>query len=116
MALMRPCLEPGCPAVATERGRCAEHAAPAEAERRRTHDARRGSSTARGYGYRWQKLRAMVLRREPRCRDCSAAGRVTLAEQVHHIDGNSRHNALENLMPLCASCHSRRTNAENRGR
>ncbi|MCH2269836.1 MAG: HNH endonuclease [SAR324 cluster bacterium] len=28
-----------------------------------------------------------------------------LVLQVHHIDENPANNALENLIPLCASCH-----------
>lgn len=116
MALARPCREPGCPAVATHRGWCAEHAGPAEAARRRAHDARRPSAARRGYDARWRRVRAMVLAREPRCRDCAAAGRVTLANEVHHIDGNPRNNALDNLMPLCKPCHSRRTLREMRDR
>lgn len=109
MALARPCREPGCPAVATHGGWCAEHARTAEAARRWQHDAQRGSAASRGYDARWRKVRAMVLAREPRCRDCAAAGRVTLATEVHHLDGNPRNNALDNLVPLCKSCHSRRT-------
>jgi len=115
MALARPCREPGCPAVATHRGWCAEHAGPAEAARRRRYDAQRASAARRGYDARWRRVRAVVLAREPRCHDCTQAGRVTLANEVHHIDGNPRNNALDNLMPLCKSCHSRRTARERGG-
>lgn len=110
-----PCREPRCPAIAVARGYCAEHAGPAESARRRRHDARRGSAAQRGYGARWRRVRALVLAREPRCRDCKADGRVTLANEVHHIDGNNRNNTLANLMPLCKSCHSRRTMRGGRG-
>ena len=116
MALARPCREPGCPAVATHRGWCAEHAGPAEAARRRRYDAQRASAARRGYDARWRRVRAMVLAREPRCRDCAAVGRLTLATEVHHLDGNPRNNALDNLMPLCKPCHSRRTLRDIRDR
>lgn len=113
--IARPCRQHGCPAIAVERGYCVEHAAPAEAARRREHDDRRGSSTARGYGARWQRVRASVLARRPRCEDCARLGRVTLASEVHHIDGDTRHNTDDNLMPLCKGCHSRRTLAGRGG-
>ena len=54
----------------------------------------------------------MVLAEEPLCRECREHGKVTPAKQVHHIDGDSRNNVRENLEPLCASCHSRRTGKE----
>lgn len=59
------------------------------------------------YGRNWPKLRAWVLAREPLCRMCQAAGRVTLAGTVDHItplaDGGTNHPS--NLQPLCAACH-----------
>jgi 5-methylcytosine-specific restriction protein A len=100
-----PCPEPGCPALVQGRGRCPAH----QRERDQRIDERRGSSTARGYGYAWQQLRLHMLRDEPLCRMCKAEGRVTAATEVDHVDGNSRNNARENLRPLCKSCHSRRT-------
>ena len=36
------------------------------------------------------------------CRDSKNSGSVL---QVHHIDENPGNNDLENLIPLCASCH-----------
>ena len=36
------------------------------------------------------------------CRNSKNAGSVL---QVHHIDENPGNNNLENLIPLCASCH-----------
>lgn len=87
--------------------RCEEH----ERRRHREIDDRRGSSTERGYGYRWQRIRARVLKEEVLCRFCVADGRKPprIANEVDHIDGNSRNNARENLRPLCKPCHSGRT-------
>lgn len=57
------------------------------------------------------KLRLMVLRAEPLCRDCLGRGRTTAATDVDHIiplrDGGT--NELSNLQPLCHSCHSKIT-------
>lgn len=87
--------------------------APAPAEARRLHDARRGSSTARGYDRHWQKVRAVVLADEPLCRFCAERGRVTPAEVVDHIETIADRPDLRlvrsNLRPLCESCHNART-------
>ena len=80
-----------------------------EAERKQAFDKRRGSSSQRGYDWRWRKLRAVVLAEEPLCRFCGEQGFVVSAEEVDHIDGNSRNNARDNLRPLCRGCHSART-------
>lgn len=107
-----PCRVRSCPNVATDHGYCDEHQDQAqhqESDRRRQHDRQRLSSTQRGYDARWRKVRAMALARQPLCCDCQRAGRTTAATEVHHIDGNPRHNAFDNLMPLCKRCHSRRT-------
>jgi 5-methylcytosine-specific restriction protein A len=75
--------------------------------RTRQRDPR--TTTQRGYGWPWQKARKVVLAEEPLCRICSKDGRVTVAEEVDHIDGNSHNNERENLRPLCRLCHLRRT-------
>ena len=41
-----------------------------------------------------------------RCdKDCRKTKHAQMVLQVHHIDENPANNALENLIPLCASCH-----------
>lgn len=73
-------------------------------------DKRRGSSSARGYGSDWQKVRLLALDREPLCRFCAAKGRVTPATEVDHIKPVTLRPdlrlELSNLRPLCQSCHS----------
>lgn len=113
--IARPCAQPGCPAIATTRGYCAEHARPVNAARHRALDERRGSAASRGYDHRWRGVRRWVLARRPRCADCARLGRVTLATEVHHLDGNPRNNHDDNLLSLCKPCHSRRTAAERGG-
>jgi 5-methylcytosine-specific restriction protein A len=72
----------------------------------------RTSSSARGYGTDWQRLRLQVLADEPLCRTCQAAGRVTEAREVHHARGFSGiHDPLRLdrrwLVPICVPCHRR---------
>jgi 5-methylcytosine-specific restriction endonuclease McrA len=55
-----PCSAPGCPALATYRGKCKQHAP----------DAQRQSAASRGYGTNWRALRLLVLHEEPVCREC----------------------------------------------
>lgn len=61
----------------------------------------------------WQRLRASVLAREPLCRHCVQAGKVTPATDVDHISGDPSDNRLEALQPLCHACHSRKTAADH---
>ena len=83
----------------------------------RAYDRTRGTSTQRGYGYRWQQYRLMILRRHPLCADpFSIHGKQTvLATEVDHIkplrEGGT--NRPDNLQTLCKSCHSKKTANEN---
>ena len=54
----------------------------------------------------WRRLRRYVLDREPLCRRCHSEGRITAANTVDHINGDSYNNDYSNLQPLCAKCHS----------
>lgn len=67
------------------------------------------TTTQRGYGWQWQKLRLLVLADEPLCRFCKERGLVVPADEVDHIDGNSFNNERANLRPLCRACHLQRT-------
>jgi 5-methylcytosine-specific restriction enzyme A len=64
---------------------------------------------------RWKKVRAMVLRAHPLCADCTKAGRVVIATEVHHVKERRDHPELayspENLAGLCKRCHGRRRGA-----
>ncbi len=74
-------------------------------------DVNRESAARRGYDRTWQRLRLLVLRGEPLCRQCGKA-----ASQVDHITpirkGGARLDPV-NLQPLCHSCHSRKTASED---
>jgi 5-methylcytosine-specific restriction enzyme A len=74
-------------------------------------DQRRGTAAQRGYGGRWQRVRAMYLRSHPLCAACEREGRVSIATDVHHLiprrDGGP--DTESNLEALCHACHSRIT-------
>ena len=71
----------------------------------------RPSASQRGYGARWQALRADFLRRNPLCKTCEAKGRVKPANEVDHIKPRAQggSDADANLQSLCKPCHSRKT-------
>lgn len=106
------CPRSGCPGLVRD-GVCAACGHDSNQQRRTRYDNQRGNAAERGYDYRWRKLRGMVLRHTPLCADCAAEGRTTQATEVHHIvarrDGGQDEES--NLMALCKSCHSKRTNA-----
>lgn len=71
----------------------------------------RPSAHHRGYDRQWQRIRRRILNREPLCRTCATEGRHVAA---HHVDHAVALNAggtndESNLIPLCHSCHSRKT-------
>lgn len=107
-SLPHPCAHPGCPGLTRERY-CDRH----KREVDRAYNQARGSASQRGYGARWRKIRAIVLAEEPLCRECARNGKIVVATDVDHIDGNVENMARSNLCPLCHECHSRKTAKEN---
>jgi len=106
-----PCAYPGCPALAEEGGRyCTAHKAQADKAER----DRRGTSTQRGYGSRWQRLRLLILARDPVCRH---PGCGQLSTDVDHIVPRSKGGTDEenNLQGLCHEHHSLKTAQEDGG-
>ena len=61
-----------------------------------------------------QRLRERILRADPFCAACRAAGRVRPATDLDHIvplfKGGTDDDA--NLQGLCAECHSEKTRAD----
>ena len=112
---MRPhmiCAEPGCPAIAVERGRCAQHQPPAR-ERERTPDTTpRPSPASRGYDANWRRLRDAHLRQEPACRECGQP--ATCVDHIVPLRYGGTHDP-GNLQSLCGPCHSRKTAREDGG-
>jgi len=104
----RPCVAPSCPALVAKGSRCAKH----RRETYRRQDNQRTSFHRRGYGKRWAKVRRQVLNAEPLCRSCAREGHTTAANVVDHIIPKARGAEdydLDNLQPLCTSCHNRKT-------
>lgn len=63
----------------------------------------------------WKNLRNSYIKEHPFCQKCLEEGRVTLAEEVHHITTilsapeEFRYAVLtddQNLVSLCKKCHS----------
>lgn len=83
--------------------------------------AGKGSSTQRGYDYRWQKARERYLQEHPLCVMCEEQGRVTASTVVDHIvphHGDQRLFWAEtNWQALCKRHHdSDKQRAEARAR
>ena len=81
------------------------------AEPGRWSGSKETSSTAKGYGYRWQKARAQFLLEHPLCVMCQEAGRATAATVVDHKVPHRGDKTLfwsrSNFQPLCATHHNR---------
>lgn len=79
----------------------------------------RGSSTARGYGSRWQKARATYLCRNPLCVECFKQSKVVPATVVDHIRPHKGDQKLfwdrDNWAALCKRHHDSKTAREDGG-
>ena len=107
----RPCRAPSCRHVVTHSKPCPVHGAAPTGMR---WDAT-GPKPARIRGAKLQALRAALFAREPLCRVCAEAGRVTLATIRDHIvnleEGGTEDEA--NCQPLCQACSDTKTHAES---
>lgn len=94
-----------------------QHVKAREPQRKTPQAQRRVSASKRGYGRLWERLRAMVLAKEPLCRKCAQDGVTRAATDVDHIVPQSRGGTDEpnNLQPLCHWHHSRKTATEDGG-
>jgi len=100
----RSCSYPGCPKL-TEGRFCEEHQKAIDAH---YNKYQRDPATRKRYGRSWKRIRDRYMAEHPLCEQCQKEGRLTPAEEVHHIAPLSKggSNAMENLMSLCKSCHS----------
>jgi len=75
----------------------------------------RPTAHQRGYGATWQRLRRIILARDPVCTDPfgihAGRGEVALSIDVDHIIPKSAGglDREDNLRGLCHSCHSKNT-------
>ena len=95
-----PCLHNGCPELVYpgQGGRCERHRVV------RTPRHEKGS-TARGYGYKHQKKRALLLERFPICQICYARP----SQQAHHTTKAKDGGDDSSLLMVCRPCHGRLT-------
>ena len=92
-----------CPETFPRGGQCPRH--PRATRRAWARDPAMASPGQRyhtGSGWAWDRLRARVLQRDPRCRLCGAP-----SCEVDHITPASRGGTSEltNLRGVCAACH-----------
>lgn len=99
----RPCAYPGCPRL-SDGLYCAEHKREANA---RYNKFERDPASNKRYGRGWKRIRDRHMQAHPLCEECSKAGRLTPAVEVHHILplANGGTNVDANLMSLCHACH-----------
>jgi 5-methylcytosine-specific restriction endonuclease McrA len=72
---------------------------------------------------RWQRVRRLVLQRNPLCADPfghhKEDGALVVAEEVDHIIGLDTRPDLafdfENLQGICSPCHARKSACEHKG-
>lgn len=73
------------------------------------------TSSQRGYGSQWRKIRAIVLVRDNYlCQECLKQGLFVTATTVDHITPKAHGGSddLTNLQSLCNSCHKFKTARE----
>ncbi len=78
----------------------------------------RGNRHERGYGSKWQVLRAEILERDEHlCQMCIKEGVLTRATHVDHIKPKSQGGTDDkaNLQGLCKPCHDTKTATERTG-
>lgn len=118
MDMSRPCREFRCPHLTKspkQQGYCDEHAHKRSNWSKRQD--RTGSTTERGYGYAWRKLRDSILKRDNYlCVKCAVAGRVAEARDVDHIKAKAHGGTddPDNLQSLCSPCHKQKTANEGK--
>lgn len=100
----RPCSHSGCPEL-TDSRYCERHKRESDANYNRYQ---RDPDTSKRYGRAWKRIRDRYIQAHPLCEMCTRDGKLTPAEQVHHVVALSRGgtNDVTNLMSLCSSCHS----------
>jgi len=106
----RPCSHPGCPKLVDGRF-CKEHQKLTD---KQYETYQRDPAVKKRYGRNWKRIRDRYIATHPLCEKCASLGKITPAEEVHHIKPLSQGgtNDVDNLMSLCTSCHSEITARE----
>ena len=99
-----PSSVPGCPELTTG-GRCPKRAKDAEQQR--------GTTTTKGYGVKWGRIRKRYLYAHRWCVLCrktaTVADRFPESRRALVARGVSDPDARSRLRPLCTTCHNRET-------
>ena len=106
-AAPRPCSHPGCGVLVRDgTGRCPKH--PAKVWLKKPTAAKRIT------GRKLQQLRKELFEREPLCRPCYKAGRVTVGTMRDHIGPLEEGGTYTeyNVQNICADCHDEKSKAE----
>jgi 5-methylcytosine-specific restriction protein A len=79
------------------------------------YDQQRGSSSQRGYGSEWRKLRAAVIQAQPWCSFCGHTGSRDNPLSVDHIVPRAQGGTDDpsNLRVLCLTHNRRRPRGSN---
>lgn len=77
-------------------------------EAKRYERYQRDPAVKKRYGRTWKRIRDRYIAAHPLCEQCEKDGRLTPAEEVHHVKPLSQGgtNDYANLMALCTPCHS----------
>lgn len=107
-ALPRLCNKPNCPRLKRPgRSYCKEHEREWAAEDRK----RRGSAAKQGYGRQHQRLRLLVLHRDPICKMCGVRPSTVLDHIVPVKEHGPRWD-VTNLQGVCVNCHNQKSGRE----
>lgn len=119
------CRKVACGKLLDAPGYCERHATQAVGWNRTNGEL---TSSQRGYDYRWQKKRELILKRDKglcRCPYCDARPFRRIATEVDHIVSKKRAAKLgwsedqieadSNLQSINSQCHKRKT-AEEEGK
>lgn len=108
-----PCRAKLCRSLTRERhGYCEAHEHLARGWQRHQQGK---SSSQRGYGSQWRKLRMLVMERDKwLCQPCLQQGRPTPAYAVDHIVNKAEGgtDSPSNLQAICRPCHQAKTQQE----
>ncbi|WP_409346749.1 HNH endonuclease [Paenibacillus sp. MBLB4367] len=114
MALKKFCRRQGCQTL-TEEKYCEEHRTV-----QYEYDKHRPTAAQRGYNSKWRKARETYLKRNPLCKQCFEAGKLTSATVVDHIkphkgDWQLFWDSENNWQSLCKPHHDAKTVKEDGG-
>ena len=117
IAAPKPCSYRGCGKLVRDgSGRCESHKHNKTFEKKESNFSKALTRHQRGYGYAWEKLRTVILKRDAGlCQPCLALGRLTPGNIVDHIKAKAEAGTddPDNLQVICKPCHTMKTAGES---